>query len=67
MHALPSYDAVLLLAPRRATDSVLGRALSPRRDRVEQMRQADFIVDRDTHKASLQETARFKARAVGLE
>jgi osmoprotectant transport system permease protein len=68
MHALPSYDAVLLLSPRRATDPVLGRALSPLIGKiaVEEMRQANFMVDRDTDKASPQEAARFLARAVGL-
>jgi osmoprotectant transport system permease protein len=68
MHALPSYDAVLLLSPRRATDAVLTRALTPLIGKitVEQMRQANFMVDRDADKASPQEAARFLARAVGL-
>jgi osmoprotectant transport system permease protein len=68
MHALPSYDAVLLLSPRRATDALLSRALTPLIGKiaVEQMRQANFMVDRDTDKASPQEAARFLARAVGL-
>jgi osmoprotectant transport system permease protein len=68
MHALPSYDAVLLLSPRRATDPVLNRALSPLIGKiaVEEMRQANFMVDRDADKASPQEAARFLAKAVGL-
>jgi osmoprotectant transport system substrate-binding protein/osmoprotectant transport system permease protein len=67
-HALPSYDAVLLLAPRRAKDELLRRALSPLIGKisVEQMREANFMVDRDTDKASVQEAARFLAGAAGL-
>jgi osmoprotectant transport system permease protein len=67
-HALPSYDAVLLVSPRRATDPLLSRALMPLIGKitVEEMRQANFMVDRDSDKASPQEAARYLARAVGL-
>ena len=69
MHAIPSYDAVLLLAPARAKDSALRRALSPLIGKiaVEPMREANFMVDRDTDKASPQEAARSLARAAGLD
>jgi osmoprotectant transport system permease protein len=69
MHAIPSYDAVLLLAPSRAEDALLRRALSPLIGKiaVEPMREANFMVDRDTDKASPQEAARFLAGAAGLD
>jgi osmoprotectant transport system permease protein len=68
LHALPSYDAVLLVSPRRAKDPILRRALEPLIGRisVEEMRQANFMVDRDADKASPREAARFLAHAAGL-
>jgi osmoprotectant transport system permease protein len=68
MHALPSYDAVVLISPRRAKDATLTRALAPLIGRisVERMREANFMVDRDTDKATAQEAARFLAHAAGL-
>jgi osmoprotectant transport system permease protein len=68
MHAIPSYDAVLLISPRRAGDELLRRALAPLIGKisVEPMREANFMVDRDTDKATPQEAARFLARATGL-
>ena len=67
-HAIPSYDAVILISPRRAKDDVLARAVSPLLGRisVEQMRQANLMVDRDADKISPKEAARFLARAIGL-
>jgi osmoprotectant transport system permease protein len=68
MHAIPSYDAVLLISPRRAKDELLRRALAPLIGKisVEPMREANFMVDRDTDKATVAEAARFLARAAGL-
>ena len=68
LHAIPSYDAVLLISPRRAKDELLRRALAPLIGKipVEPMREANLSVDRDTDKASLQEAARFLAQAAGL-
>jgi osmoprotectant transport system permease protein len=68
MHAIPSYDAVLLISPRRAKDAILRRALAPLIGKisVEPMREANFMVDRDTDKATPKEAARFLARAAGL-
>jgi osmoprotectant transport system permease protein len=62
-HAIPSYDAVILLAPKRANDEVLRRALTPLVGAisVETMRQANFMIDRDTDKASLADAVRFLA------
>jgi osmoprotectant transport system permease protein len=68
MHAIPAYDAVLLISPRRAKDAILRRALGPLIGKisVEPMREANFMVDRDTDKATPKEAARFLARAAGL-
>src|SRR6202011_365226 len=68
MHAMPSYDAVLLISPRRAKDATLRRALMPLIGKisVEQMQKANFMVDRDTDKTSPQEAAGFLAQAAGL-
>jgi osmoprotectant transport system permease protein len=67
-HAIPFYDAVILISPRRRNDQLLARALSPLIGRisVEEMRQANLMVDRDADKASPQDAARFLARAMGL-
>ena len=68
LHAIPSYDAVVLVSARRAKDALLTRALTPLIGKiaVEQMREANLMVDRDADKASPQEAARFLARAAGL-
>jgi osmoprotectant transport system permease protein len=62
-HAIPSYDAVILIAPKRADDEVLRGALAPLIGAipVESMRQANFMLDRDTDKASLADAVRFLA------
>ncbi|HEY6257971.1 MAG TPA: ABC transporter permease/substrate-binding protein [Xanthobacteraceae bacterium] len=67
-HAIPSYDAVLLISPKRAKDPLLIRALKPLIGKiaVEPMREANFMVDRDADKETPQEAARFLARAAGL-
>ncbi len=68
MHALPAYDAILLISPRRANDPLLERALKPLIGKisVDKMREANYMVDRDTDKATPKEAARFLERAVGL-
>jgi osmoprotectant transport system permease protein len=67
-HAIPSYDAVILIAPKRADDQVLRRALTPLIGAipVEIIRQANFMLDRDTDKASLAEAVRFLAGKLNL-
>jgi len=59
--ALPSYDAVLLVAPRRAGEARFLTALSPLIGAfpVERMRQANLMVDRDTDKRTPAEAARW--------
>jgi osmoprotectant transport system permease protein len=68
LHAIPSYDAILLVSPKRANDALLARALKPLVDKitVEQMRKANFMVDRDSDKVTPREAARFLAHAAGL-
>ena len=66
--AIPAYDAVILLSPRRRDDAVLRRALAPLIGAipVERMRAANYMLDRDTDKATAAEAARFLATGAGL-
>ena len=59
--AIPSYDAVLLVTPRRAGDARLLAALRPLVGRipVALMRQANYQVDRDADKRSPDQAARW--------
>jgi osmoprotectant transport system permease protein len=65
--ALPPYDAVLLIAPGRADDARLRRALAGLDGAitVEAMRAANYSVDRDAGKVSPTEAA--QALAAGLK
>ena len=67
-HAIPGYDAVVLISPKRAGDARLRRALDPLIGKipVERMREANLMVDRDTDKASPDAAARWLAAASGL-
>ena len=60
-HALPSYDAVLLVSPGHARDERLVRALSPLIGAfpVERMRRANLMVDRDRNKLTPEQAARW--------
>jgi osmoprotectant transport system permease protein len=64
--ALPNYDAVILLSPRRARDKALIAALQPLIGRipVHRMRQANLMVDRDADKRSPADAARWLAAAL---
>jgi osmoprotectant transport system permease protein len=66
--AIPSYDAVILIAPKRVDDPVMARALMPLIGKisVERMRDANLMVDRDADKASPRQAARFLASAIGI-
>lgn len=59
--AIPSYDAVLLVSPRRAHDERLRRALEPLIGRIDvaAMRQANLMVDRDRDKQTPAQAAAF--------
>ncbi len=58
--ALPAYDAVILVAPKRADDARLMDALRPLVGAipVEAMRRANLAVDRDRDKATPAQAAR---------
>lgn len=62
--AVPSYDAVILISPRRAKDRRLIGALTPLVGAipVERMREANYAVDRDQGKVSPAEAARMLAK-----
>jgi osmoprotectant transport system permease protein len=64
--AIPSYDALVLVSPKRAKDARLIRALAPLIGKisVEQMREANLMVDRDIDKVSPKEAARFLAKGL---
>jgi osmoprotectant transport system permease protein len=66
--AIPPYDAVVLIAPGRAGDARLRRALAPLIGRipVEAMRAANLSVDRDDDKVAPGEAAKALAAKLGL-
>ena len=67
-HAIPGYDAVVLISPRRAGDARLDRALEPMLGRipVERMREANLMVDRERDKASPAQASRWLEQTLGL-
>lgn len=66
--AVPSYDAVILLSPRRAADERLKAALQPLVGAipVSAMQQANLSVDRDQAKATPDQAARVLSKSVHL-
>ncbi|WP_375272346.1 ABC transporter permease/substrate-binding protein [Sphingomonas sp.] len=66
--AIPGYDAILLVAPRRTKDQRFLAALRPLVGRipVSAMREANYMVDRDANKATPEAAARWLAAKVGL-
>ena len=66
--AIPPYDAVVLISPKRVGDQRLLEALRPLIGAisVEAMREANYSVDRDTQKASPQQAARALEAKLGL-
>ncbi len=67
-HAIPSYDALLLVAPDRAKDARFTAALAPLVGRipVAAMREANYQVDRDVGKRTPEQAAGWLAARVGL-
>lgn len=67
-HAIPSYDALLLVAPGRATDAAFTAALAPLVDRipVAAMREANYQVDRDADKQTPEQAAVWLKQRIGL-
>jgi osmoprotectant transport system permease protein len=68
LHAIPSYEAVVLISPKRSKDRVLLDALTPLLGRIsiEKMREANLMVDRRSNDASPRQAAKFLARSIGL-
>ena len=66
--AIPGYDAILLVAPKRSGDERFNAALLPLIGRipVEAMREANYMVDRDTDKATPEQAARWLEERLGL-
>ncbi len=66
--ALPSYDAMLMISPRRANDAALIAVLEPLIGAisVDAMREANFAVDRQEDKLSPKEAADQLADNIGL-
>ena len=66
--AIPSYDALVLIAPKRANDQRLIGALKPLIGAItpEAMRKANYSVDRSDGKLDPAEAARELARALAL-
>lgn len=67
-HAIPSYDAILLVAPKRSADAKFLAALQPLAGRipVEAMRAANYQVDRDPDKRTPEAAARWLETTLGL-
>jgi len=67
--AVPAYDAVVLISPRRANDQRLLAALRPLIGRipVEAMRRANLSVDRDRDKATPEAAAAALGKALHLD
>ncbi|MFN3515064.1 MAG: glycine betaine ABC transporter substrate-binding protein [Phenylobacterium sp.] len=65
--AIPPYDAVILISPRRSGDERLIETLRPLIGAipVEAMREANYSVDRDTGKATPAQAARALERRLG--
>jgi osmoprotectant transport system permease protein len=66
-HALPPYDAVVLVSPKRANDQRLLGVLKPLIGKIDvtAMRSANLSVDRDTDKASPAQAAQALAARLG--
>ncbi|MGP7795798.1 ABC transporter permease/substrate-binding protein [Sphingomonas sp. CLY1604] len=67
-HAIPSYDALLLVAPDRARDARFVAALAPLVGRipVAVMREANYQVDRDRDKRTPEQAADWLGRRIGF-
>ncbi len=67
-HAIPGYDAILLVSPARAHDARFVAALAPLANRipVAAMREANYLVDRDTDAQTPEQAADWLAKRIGL-
>lgn len=68
LHAIPPYDAVVLLSPKHAADPVLRRALEPLIGAIPigLMRQANYMVDRAHEKRTPAQAAEWLAKTAHL-
>jgi osmoprotectant transport system permease protein len=66
--AIPGYDAILLIGPKRGDDRAFIDALRPLLGRipVAAMREANYRVDRDADKQTPEAAARWLAARIGL-
>lgn len=66
--AFPNYDAIVLLAPRTGKDAAIIAALRPLVDAigVDAMRKANYAVDREDGKVTIDDAARQLALEAGL-
>jgi osmoprotectant transport system permease protein len=66
-HAIPSYDALLMVAPGRAKDARFVAALAPLVGRIPvgAMREANYQVDRDSAKRTPEQAADWLATRIG--
>ncbi|QIG78366.1 ABC transporter permease/substrate-binding protein [Stakelama tenebrarum] len=66
--AIPGYDAILLVAPRRADDAKFTAALQPLLGAipVDAMREANYMVDREDDKKSFEYAARWLEEKLGI-
>lgn len=69
LQVIPPYDAIMLLAPARASDPVLRRALTPLVNAIpiDVMRQANYMVDRDTDRIAPAQAARWLESRIRLK
>ena len=65
--AIPPYDAVILISPKRANDAAFKAQLAPLLGAIsaDAMRKANYEVDRDQDKRSPEQAAADLARAIG--
>ncbi|QKM62453.1 ABC transporter permease/substrate-binding protein [Polynucleobacter antarcticus] len=61
LNAAPTYDALILIAPKRVNDEFLRRALLPMVSAIDvrQMQEANYMVDRDVNKSTVNKAAQF--------
>jgi osmoprotectant transport system permease protein len=66
---MPHYDALLLVSPARAHDDRFLAAIKPLVNSisVEAMRTANYMVDRDSGKATPEAAASWLARRIGAQ
>lgn len=68
-HSIPPYDAIVMISPKRATDSALRAALEPLIGAipVERMRRANFMVDRPEQAVTPVQAARWLGETITRE